>query len=121
MDTIHTSRGEIPEEIPASTVKGSWGRVRDETLRTGAVVITTRKRAQFVMLSMEEYHRQCHSAMASLESLERSFDERITRMQGEDVRAGVDAVFNLEPREFSRAAIESVRERHGKSKSKQKK
>lgn len=120
MNTILTSRGESPEEIPASAIKASWGRVRDKALRMGAVVITTRKRAEFVILSMEEYHRQCHSAEASLESLQRSFDERVACMQGDKVQAGVDAVFNLNPREFSRAAIKSVRERHGQSKPKKK-
>lgn len=112
MNTILTSRGEKPERVRASAVKNAWGQIREAVMRAGTVVITTRERDTMVLMSVEEYRRLRSIPDApSVEALERAFDERLERMQEAGAGRAVDAVFNADSREFSRAAIESLRQR----------
>ncbi|MCC6335902.1 MAG: type II toxin-antitoxin system Phd/YefM family antitoxin [Myxococcales bacterium] len=110
---VRRSAGEVTaSRVTASEAKNEFGRVLDEALRTGAVVITRHEAPKAVLLSMEEYRELVAGRTRQLDALTAEFDAMFERMQAPGFNEGMKAAFGASPQELGRAAVTAAK-KHG--------
>lgn len=92
-------------EISATDAKNEFGRILEEVIRGGKVVITKHDSPKAVLVSIEEFTALSNAHRAELEMLSGEFDRLLARMQTPAARAGMKAAFHATPKELGKAAL----------------
>lgn len=99
------------QTVTATLAKNEFGRLLEQVIRGGRVVITRYDLPKAVLLSMDDYHALTTHATRELATLSAEFDRMLERMQTEKARAGMQAAFDASPDQLAAAAVRSARKR----------
>lgn len=94
------------DSVTSTEAQNNFGEVLTRAHREGRVFITKYRRPEAVVLSMEAYAALVGEAPVDLDALEREFDQLVARMQTEEQKAGVDALFEMTSEDLGKAAGE---------------
>lgn len=97
--------------ISATEAKNEFGRILEDVIRGGAVVITKHAVPKAVLISIEEFDSLSRAGRAELDTLSREFDALLSRMQAPAARAGMKAAFAASPNQLGKAAVAAARKR----------
>jgi prevent-host-death family protein len=95
----------------ATAAKNEFGRLLDEAIRGETVVITKHDAPRAVLISMDRFHALQQVPQVKLDTLSSEFDALLARMQGPEVRAGMERAFRASPEELGKAARNAARRR----------
>ena len=95
------------QTVTASDLKNKFGEVIAQAGK-GAVAITRHQRAEFVLLSVEEYLELQEARTASLDALTSEFDAMVARMNTPAARRGVDQLFKATPAALGKSAVKAA-------------
>lgn len=95
--------------VSSTEAQNNFGAILERVSAEGRVFITRYERRQAVVLSMAEYEALSGEEAVDLGALEAEFDAMMEAMQGEEHRAGVDALFAMSSEQLGEAAIEATR------------
>lgn len=110
METYRTHHGNLVAlaEVTASDFKNFPSSVFEQAAN-GPVVITKHKKPAGVFLSYSEFEALTKSRKPSLGTLENEFDELLARMQTDEAKAGMDAIFAAPASQFGPSAVRAAR------------
>jgi antitoxin Phd len=94
--------------VTASDLKNKFGEVIAQAGK-GAVAITRHQRAEFVLLSVEEYLELHTARTAPLDALTSEFDAMVARMNTPAARRAVDQLFKATPAALGKSAVKAAR------------
>lgn len=94
--------------VTASDLKNNFGEVIAHAGKE-AVAITRHQRAEFVLLSVEQYLELQEARTATLEALTSEFDAMVARMNTPAARRGVDQLFKATPAALGKSAVKAAR------------
>jgi antitoxin Phd len=97
--------------ISATDAKNEFGRVLEQVIRGGRVVITKHDSPKAVLISMDEFSTLTNAQRDALDTLSAEFDGLLARMQKPAARAGMKAAFHATPKQLGRAALAAARKR----------
>lgn len=109
--TFRNSHGQLVDisTVAATKVKNEFGSILEQTLQTGAVVITRHDSPKAVLLSLTEFESLVKERSRSLEGLNGEFDALLARMQTPSSRKGVETAFTASPDQLGRTAVTAAR------------
>ncbi len=91
--------------VSATEAKNEFGRILEQVIRGGRVVITRHAAPKAVLLSVEEYAALSAAPGANLDTLTKEFDAMLVRMQTPEARRKMQATFDASPEELARAGM----------------
>lgn len=97
--------------VSATDAKNEFGRILEQVIRGGKVVITRHDTPKAILLSMEEFHALSDVPRKEIEALSGEFDRLLARMQTPADRARMNAAFHATPKELGKAAAAAARKR----------
>lgn len=108
---LRNSRGEKVESVTATTAKNVFGKVLEQALSQGMVLITRHASARAVLLSVEEYQAMLDRVPDPLEVLGAEFEALVTKMRKPKARMAGRTLFKASGTELGKAAIADARKR----------
>lgn len=108
---LRDSRGEKVESVTATTAKNAFGKVLEQALSRGIVLITRHANARAVLLSMEEYQAMLDRVPDPLEVLGAEFEALVTKMRKPKARMAGRTLFRASGAELGKAAAAGTRRR----------
>lgn len=112
MLTFRNARGETvePSSVTASEAKTGFGRVLEQAIHRGAVVITKHDAPRAILISIEDFQSLSRSSEPTLETLTGEFDALLDRMQTPKARAAMKAAFSASGKRLGKAAVAARRD-----------
>lgn len=108
---LRNSRGEEAESVTATVAKNAFGKVLEQALSQGMVLITRHDRARAVLLSVEEYQAVLERVPDPLQVLGTEFEALVAAMRKPKARMAGRTLFQASGTELGRAAVASARKR----------
>ena len=110
---LHDYRGERTEPISVSATdaKNEFGRILEQVIQGGRVVITRHDAPKAVLISMDEFDALSRANRVKLDALTGEFDALLAGMQTPAARAGMRAAFAASPKRLGQAAVAAARKR----------
>jgi antitoxin Phd len=97
--------------VTSTDAKNEFGRVLDQAIESGMVVITKHNQPKAVLVSVREFYSLANASRAKLDTLSAEFDSLLARMQTPAARAGMKAAFDASPKRMGKAAVAMARKR----------
>ena len=98
--------------VTASELKNNFGEVCVQA-KKGGVAITRHRRAEFVLLPMQQYLELEQARTAPLDALTSRFDAMVTRMNTPAAKQAVTKLFKASPAQLGKSAVKAARAAHG--------
>jgi antitoxin Phd len=105
------SGGDEPVLFTATEAKNEFGRVLEQVLQGGRVVITKHDAPKAVLISVDDFNRLSRTAETVLDTLSVEFDALLARMQTPKSRSAMKAAFAASPKQLGKAAVDAARKR----------
>ena len=97
--------------ITATDAKNEFGRVLEQAIKGGIIVITKHDTPKAVLISVDEFKALSNANRSKLDTLSGEFDALLARMQTPRARAGMKAAFDASPVQLGKAAVAAARKR----------
>jgi len=97
--------------VTATAAKNEFGRVLEEVIRGGIIVITKHHEPKAILISVREFNALANANRMKLDTLSAEFDALLARMQTPAARAGMKAAFDASPQQMGKAAVAVARKR----------
>ena len=97
--------------VSATQAKNGFGRILDEAMRGGRVVITKHDTPKAMLMSIEGFQTLSSAPKLQIEALSGEFDRLLAKMQTPSARAAMRAAFRAAPAELGRAAVRAAHRR----------
>jgi antitoxin Phd len=106
-------RLDAASRVTATDVKNEFGRVLEQVIQGGIVVITKHDEPKAVLLSVREFQALTNAGRIKLDTLSGEFDASLARMQTQAARDGMKAAFDASPKQLGKAAVAAARKKRG--------
>lgn len=108
---LRNSRGEKLEAVTATAAKNAFGKVLEQALAQGAVLITRHDNARAVLLSVEEYRAMLAQVPDPLQALGQEFETLVANMRKPKARIAGRMLFKASGAELGKSAVAGARKR----------
>ena len=111
VQVLRNSRGKKVESVTATTAKNAFGKVLEQALSQGMVLITRHASARAVLLSVEEYQAMLDRVPDPLQVLGAEFDALVAKMRKPKARMAGRMLFKASGIELGKAVAADTRKR----------
>lgn len=108
---LRNSRGEEVESVTATVAKNAFGKVLEQALSQGAVLITRHDTARAVLLSVEEYQAMLARVPDPLQVLGKEFETLVANMRKPRARMAGRMLLKASGAELGKSAAAGARQR----------
>lgn len=108
---LRNLRGEKVESVTATVAKNAFGKVLEQALSQGMVLITRHDTARAVLLSVEEYQAMLDRAPDPLQLLGKEFETLVAGMRKPKARMAGQMLLKASGAELGKSAASGARKR----------